>query len=87
MPYVQIQITREGPRPDQKPATAAQKATLIRGISDLLFEVLGKPQSTTFVVIDEVPLENWGLGGMPVADYIRLQARSDSTSADDRKQP
>jgi 4-oxalocrotonate tautomerase len=27
--------------------------------------VLGKNLATTFVVIDEVPLANWGIGGVP----------------------
>ena len=35
MPYVNIRITREG-------ATAEQKARLIKGVTDLLVEVLGK---------------------------------------------
>ncbi|MFZ5557778.1 MAG: tautomerase family protein [Pseudomonadota bacterium] len=63
------QITREGG------TTAAQKAALIRGVSDLLQEVLGKDPATTFVVIDEVELENWGVGGLPVPEYRRRAAR------------
>ncbi len=62
MPYVNIRITREG-------ATAGQKAELIAGVTDLLVRVLGKSPATTFVVIDEVALEDWGIGGLPVEDY------------------
>ncbi|WP_449220902.1 tautomerase family protein [Tistrella mobilis] len=62
MPYVNIKITREG-------ATAAQKAELIKGVTKLLADVLDKDPATTFVVIDEVDLENWGVGGLPVAEY------------------
>jgi 4-oxalocrotonate tautomerase len=62
MPYVNIRITREG-------ATAEQKAELIRGTTDLLARVLGKDPRTTFVVIDEVALEDWGVGGLPVREY------------------
>lgn len=70
MPYVNIRITREG-------ATAAQKAELIRGTTDLLVRVLGKDPRTTFVVVDEVALEDWGVGGLPVGDYrARLAADS-----------
>ncbi|MCA1443228.1 4-oxalocrotonate tautomerase family protein [Ensifer sp. IC4062] len=69
MPYVNIQVTREGTSPGEVKTTAEQKARLIKGVSDLLFEVLGKPQSATFVVIEEVEMENWGVGGLPVADY------------------
>lgn len=61
MPYINIQITREG-------ATPAQKALLIRGVTDLLVEVLDKDPATTFVVIDEVATENWGIGGIPVEE-------------------
>ncbi|WP_019644160.1 tautomerase family protein [Novispirillum itersonii] len=64
MPYVNIKITREG-------ATPAQKAELIRGVTDLLARVLDKNPATTFVVIDEVALEDWGVGGVPVEEYRR----------------
>lgn len=62
MPYVNIKITREG-------ATPAQKAELIAGVTDLLVKVLQKSPATTFVVIDELALEDWGIGGLPVEDY------------------
>lgn len=62
MPYVNIKITREG-------ATPAQKAELIAGVTDLLQRVLNKNPATTFVVIDEVALEDWGVGGLPVEEY------------------
>jgi len=55
MPYVNIKITREG-------ATAEQKAELIRGVTRLLADVLGKNPQTTVVVIDEVDTDNWGIG-------------------------
>ncbi len=67
MPYVNIKITREG-------ATPQQKAALIKGVTDLLVSVLDKSPATTFVVIDEVAMEDWGIGGLPVEDY-RLQQR------------
>jgi 4-oxalocrotonate tautomerase len=56
MPYVNIKITREG-------ATAAHKAELIRGVTELLRTTLGKNPATTVVVIDEVETDNWGIGG------------------------
>ncbi|MEJ1117134.1 4-oxalocrotonate tautomerase family protein [Phyllobacterium sp. CCNWLW109] len=62
MPYVNIKITNEG-------ATKEQKAELIGGVTDLLVRILNKSPATTFVVIDEVALEDWGVGGLPVADY------------------
>lgn len=64
MPYVNIKITREGATPDQK-------AELIAGVTELLAKVLDKNPATTFVVIDEVALDDWGVGGLPVAQYRR----------------
>ncbi|WP_420547813.1 tautomerase family protein [Curvivirga sp.] len=68
MPYVNIKITREG-GPDGNGPSPEQKAELIHGTSDLLYKVLGKDPSITFVVIDEVELEDWGFGGLPVNEY------------------
>jgi 4-oxalocrotonate tautomerase len=68
MPYVN-KVKREGAAPGASSTTPEQKAALIKGVSDLLFEVLGKPHSGTFVVIDEVEFENWGVGGLPVLEY------------------
>lgn len=62
MPYVNIKVTREG-------VTAAQKAALIKGVTDLLVDVLDKNPATTFVVIDEVEMADWGVGGLPVEEY------------------
>ncbi len=59
MPYVNIKITNEG-------VTADQKAALIKGTTELLSKVLGKNPKTTFVVIDEVSTDNWGVGGETV---------------------
>ena len=64
MPYVNIKVTREG-------LDAEQKAVLIRGVTELLVDVLAKDPATTFVVIDEVELEDWGIGGLPVQEYRR----------------
>jgi 4-oxalocrotonate tautomerase len=73
MPYVNIKVTREGTIEGASSTTAEQKAALIKGVSDLLFEVMGKPQSSTFVVIDEVEMDSWGVGGLPVADYRKQE--------------
>lgn len=69
MPYVHIQITREG-------ATPEQKATLIRGTTELLVEVLDKNPATTFVVIEEVDTDHWGIGGETVTT-LRRRAREE----------
>jgi 4-oxalocrotonate tautomerase len=69
VPYVNIKITREG-------ATAGQKAELIAGVTDLLVTVLNKSPATTVVVIDEMALEDWGIGGLPVEAYRASQRRA-----------
>jgi len=61
MPYVNIKITREG-------ATKEQKAELIRGVTELLQKTLDKNPATTVVVIDEVDMDNWGIGGEVVTE-------------------
>jgi 4-oxalocrotonate tautomerase len=67
MPFVNIQITREG-------ATREQKAELIAGVTELLVRVLNKNPATTFVIIDEVDTDNWGIGGQPVTELRRAAA-------------
>ena len=59
MPYVNIKITNEGVTPEKK-------AELIEGVTDLLRDILGKNPQTTVVVIDEVQIDNWGIGGETV---------------------
>ena len=55
MPYVNIKVTREG-------VSKEQKEKLIQGTTQLLVDVLDKNPKTTFVVIDEVDTDNWGIG-------------------------
>jgi 4-oxalocrotonate tautomerase len=74
MPIVKISITREGSGPGRNAATAEEKAALIKGTSQLLLDVLNKPLDSTFVVIEEVELENWGWGGLPVPELRKQRA-------------
>jgi len=67
MPYVNIEITREG-------ATPEQKAKLIEGVTGLPADALGKSPATKVVVIDEVDTDNWGIGGETVTQR-RKQGR------------
>jgi 4-oxalocrotonate tautomerase len=73
MPYVNIRITPEE-------VTATKKAALIYGVTDLLHSILNKRPETTFVVIDEVDPENWGIGGVPVEEF-RKRSSSESVTA------
>ncbi len=74
MPFVNIKVTRQGTTPGAVRTTPEQKAALIKGVSDLLYDVMGKPQSSTFVVIDEVEMENWGVGGVTVDEFRKREA-------------
>lgn len=72
MPYVNIKITDEG-------VTKAQKAALIKGVTQLLQEVLNKNPATTVVVIDEVNTDNWGIGAEQVTE-LRKRATAHATA-------
>ena len=65
MPYVNIKVTREGGPNGTGPSTE-QKAQLISGVTALLQDVLNKSPASTFVVIDEVPLDNWCIAARTV---------------------
>lgn len=75
MPIVTIQITREGTTPEQK-------AALIKGATDLLVDVLNKPPGLTFVIIQEVELEDWGVKGLPTTEYRRREKAGSSDSGE-----
>jgi 4-oxalocrotonate tautomerase len=68
MPYVNIKVTDEG-------VSREQKQALIATTTNMLQEVLGKSPASTFVVIEEVPTDNWGIAGELVTD-IRARAAS-----------
>jgi 4-oxalocrotonate tautomerase len=63
MPYVLIQLADNGATSDK------EKAELISGATELLVTVLGKSPDSVYVVINDIPLENWGIG------YESLAAR------------
>ena len=64
MPCITIQITREK-------ATIEQKQRLVFGVTQLMQEVLGKEPKSTFVIIEEVENENWGVGGALVSEGLK----------------
>ena len=60
MPYVKIEITREG-------VTREQKQTLIKGVTDLITDTLNKDPNLTHIVIQEIDLDDWGFAGEQVS--------------------
>jgi 4-oxalocrotonate tautomerase len=65
MPYINVRILAG--------ATAEEKSAVIEGITDVMVKVLGKNPESTHIVIDEVPLENWGVKGKSVAEQRKQQ--------------
>ena len=60
MPYIKIDVTREG-------VTREQKRALIKGVTDLITDVLNKDPQLTHVVIQEHNLDDWGIAGEQVS--------------------
>ena len=75
MPFVNIRITKEKGEP-----TREQKARLIEGVTDLLAQVLGKNKPSTVVIIDEIHTDDYGLGGKPITQVRKEQAKAQSKS-------
>lgn len=71
MPYVDIKITKEGTTPDQK-------RQLIEGVTKVLVDVLNKNPATTVVTIHELAMDDWGIGGMPVTEFRKMNGRTAS---------
>jgi 4-oxalocrotonate tautomerase len=63
MPFVNIKVTGGTEAP-----TTAQKAELIKGATELLQRVLHKNPATTVVIIEEVDMDNWGIGGESITE-------------------
>ena len=60
MPYIKIELTREG-------VTRQQKQVLIKGVTDLITQTLNKDPRLTHVVIQEIELDDWGFAGEQVS--------------------
>ncbi len=58
MPYVHIKLGA-----GEQPVSKEKKAALIKGVTDLLEQELNKPAASTYVTIEEIHPDNWGVGG------------------------
>ncbi|MDF1631302.1 4-oxalocrotonate tautomerase family protein [Mycoplana sp. MJR14] len=74
MPIVTVQVTREGTTSNRTSVTPEEKAAIIAGVSQVMLDVLNKPLESTYVVIEEVDLDNWGWGGLPTVQYRKNTA-------------
>lgn len=68
MPIVRIDVTRDG-------VTKEQKQQLIKGVTQLLKDVLNKEFHLTHVVIREIDTDNWGLGGEQTTEIRKQQSK------------
>ena len=66
MPFVHVRITKDG-------VTAEQTEKVIKGMTDVLVETLGKNPASTMVVIEEVETDNWGIAGESVTNRRKAQ--------------
>lgn len=75
-----MQVTQEGTTPDRSSVTAEEKARIIAGVSQVMLDVLNKPLASTYVVIEEVDLDN-GVGAVFRRRSIESCSRNPRTSA------
>ncbi len=61
MPIVRVEIARGI-------ASVEQKKAVIRRMTDVLVEELGRDPEFVFVVIDEVDTDNWGRKGLSLSE-------------------
>ncbi len=54
MPYINLKLVGK--------LTKEQKAEIAKQFSDTLQSVANKPKEHTYLVVDEVPGENWAVG-------------------------
>ncbi|WP_078429399.1 tautomerase family protein [Alkalihalobacterium alkalinitrilicum] len=66
MPYLNVQIL--------KGASTEQKEEVINGVTKVIQEVFGSKPASTFVVIQEVDSEDWGVGGRTIKN-IKLNSK------------
>lgn len=60
MPYVNVKVAG--------PLSEEQRREISKQVSETLETVAGKPKDHTYVVIDEVPRNQWGVGDKLLSD-------------------
>ena len=64
MPYVKVEIAKGI-------ASVEQKRAVIRRMTEVLVEELGRNPEYIFVVIDEIDTDNWGRKGLSLTELWR----------------
>ena len=70
MPFVSIRISGT--------ATRAQKSGIVADVTQSLVERLGKNPAAVQIVIEEVRTENYGAGGLLIADRDAPKVQEDA---------
>lgn len=68
MPYINLQITKDG-------VTREQKKQIVEEFTATLVNTLGKKPEHIHIVIDEIDADNWGFAGQLTTDYRKNLAR------------
>jgi 4-oxalocrotonate tautomerase len=55
MPYINVKVAGKLSR--------EQKEAIVSEMTDTMKRIAGKPEASTYIVIDEVPRDNWAKGG------------------------
>ncbi|MGP4689542.1 tautomerase family protein [Agrobacterium pusense] len=73
MPYIKVEIAKGI-------ASAEQKQVVIRRMTDVLVEELGRNPEYVFVVIDEVDTDNWGRNGLTLTEHWKIPEKGSHES-------
>ncbi len=57
MPYVNLKIVKNQ-------ITEEQKRAVVKGITDLIVNIMGRDRSLTIITIDELDASQWAIGGV-----------------------
>jgi 4-oxalocrotonate tautomerase len=60
MPYVNVKITRQD-------VTPGQKDLLIKGLMDIIVNIMDRNPDLTVITLDEIDQTNWFIGGEPLS--------------------
>ncbi len=63
MPYINIKMTKE-----DGGATVEQKKALIKGVTKVFSDVFKRGEKTAIVIIEEIEMENYGIGGKSIKE-------------------
>jgi len=60
MPYINVKVAGK--------LTQKQRKDIVEDITKTMLKVAGKPAASTYVQIDEIPRNQWGVGGKMLSE-------------------